>query len=95
MKNNQLALMLAGLFALSAVLNVWFCFRYASAYHKLRVLQPQTVRIATARNLMAALFNDASEYGKKNPDIQHLLQPYAAPTDALKAGTGTAAPAIR
>jgi hypothetical protein len=74
MRNNQFAVVLAGLLAISTLVTAWLTFRYVSSVQKLQVLQPQLANVNNSRSIIISLVNDTLEYSKHNKDIDPLLQ---------------------
>jgi hypothetical protein len=88
MRNNQIAVVLAGLLLLSTLLTAWLTLYYTRSVQKAQKLQPRAVAVGTSRNLIQALITDTMEYSKKNHEIDPILQQVG-----LKPGGKVAAPA--
>ncbi len=87
MKSNQFAFILASLLLISTAVNAWLSCRFVGSAHKLRSLEQRELpAINSDRTLMAAILNEANEYGKKNPAILPILQMTAPQADAPNTG---------
>jgi len=90
MKTSPLTTFLLVVLALSAVLSVFFCYKYVSSTRELRLLQGQMNFINSRTTAITALANEALEYSKHNPAIDPLLeasgikQPRTAPLSTNK-----------
>jgi hypothetical protein len=69
MKNNQFAQMLLFVLLLSALFSAWLSLHYTTSLRKVRQLAPAMAQVNAASSLFQALYNDAQEYAKKNPDL--------------------------
>ncbi|MDB6015815.1 MAG: hypothetical protein JWR19_304 [Pedosphaera sp.] len=87
MKNNPLALMLVLVLFLSTLFTAWLAVSYNLSLRKLQQLQPKVAAATNTRSLMQALFNDATEYSKKNPAIIPVLQTVMTPAPAARPTT--------
>lgn len=74
MKNNPMTTVLLGVLTVSALLSVGLCWRYISNTRELRALQVQATMINNNRTLINALAIDVTEYSKKNPAIDPILE---------------------
>lgn len=77
MKNSQLTNILMGLTAFSAIASALLCWQTINRGRDIRRLQPQAAGIQQSRMAATALVNELTEYGKKNPQIQPILQSIA------------------
>lgn len=95
MKSNTI---LTYILAASLVLGVWFFWRQLQHERELGNLAPQIAPANQYHAAVQSLIMECMEYGKKNPDINRILQPILnAPTNAPSAATAPAAakPATR
>ena len=74
MKNNQLTFILVGMVFLMTVFTVALVTKYNRAYNRIQELQSRVVLINTTQKFLQTLLNDATEFGKKNPDILPIVQ---------------------
>jgi hypothetical protein len=91
MKNDPLTTALLGALLVSALLSLVFFERFIANSRELRTINTRAAYIQSMNNnrqLLNALANDAIEYGKKNKDIEPLLESFG-----LKPGKGAAAAA--
>jgi hypothetical protein len=88
MRNNQFAVVLAGLLAISTLVTAWLTFYYFRSVRKIAASQFQVVEVNKSRDLINHLVADTMEYSKQNKEIDPLLQGMG-----LKAGGKAATPA--
>jgi hypothetical protein len=74
MRNNQIAVVLAGLLLVSTLITAFLTIRYTLSVRKLQAYAARAVQANSSRSLVQSLINDTLEYSKKNPDINPLLQ---------------------
>lgn len=75
---NQLPLILTGLLFVCAVVAAIGAIAYFVASSELRGFQMQVTRMESGRNLARALAAEATEYSKRNPAIDPILQSIGA-----------------
>jgi hypothetical protein len=98
MKNNRLPTVLLGITAFTAVASVALCYFLISLQREARGLQAQITGINNNRAIAGSLVAELSEYAKRNPSIEPVLQTLApkAPAQAPKAApTATPKPASK
>jgi len=75
MNKSPLTKVLLGVLTLIALWSLVLCYSYISKTRELRMLNPQAVaaQIGFFQQKANALVADVVEYGKKNPDINPIL----------------------
>jgi hypothetical protein len=76
MKNSPLTTILLALLAISAVLSLVFCWSYIRKSRDLRALQFQVSQINGRTAVINQLMSDVVEYGKRNHEIDKVLEPF-------------------
>jgi hypothetical protein len=95
MRNNQFAVVLAGLLLFSTLITAFLIARYSFSIRKLQAYGPQAVEVNSSRSLVQSLINDTIEYSKRNPDVIPLLQQVGLPVGKGPAPAATSAPSSK
>ena len=74
MKNNQLIKVLLFLLVAISLWSVYLCWSYIAKSRDLRTLQGQVTYFTQRDQALQNLLGESVEYGKKNPDINKLLE---------------------
>jgi hypothetical protein len=74
MKSSQLTNFLMGLAAISAVATLALCVTDVVYTRQFRAIQVRVQQINLSRAVATSFLTELSEYAKKNPSIQPLLQ---------------------
>jgi hypothetical protein len=87
MKSDSLMSLLVALLFANTAATAILSFQYVNSIGQQQRLLPQVNRDQKELAFFQALWNEALEYGKKNPEIRPLLQPLGLKTNASPGAT--------
>ena len=78
MKSGTTNIVLTWVLAVIVLAGVFFALRAIFSQKQLRTMQAQVILCQTTMNRLNVVLNEAAQYGKTHPDIDHVLQPFEA-----------------
>jgi hypothetical protein len=81
MKNNQLTLFLVGVLLLTTLATVALSYKFVTSVRNLQATQAKLNTVNFTKGFLNQLAVDTAEYAKKDPGINAVIQPFAAPAN--------------